>query len=96
MGDEPTALPTAGLGGLGDEPSEAALQPEESRDLLQPEETGIPVKALGLSPPPTGQSVLGQINTALLPSLTTSIRMRRSASGSAASCCSRRWKSAPI
>jgi hypothetical protein len=67
MGDEPTAAPTAGLGGLGDEPNDAALQPEENRDLLQPEETGIPVKALGLTPPPAGQSALGQINTALLP-----------------------------
>ena len=68
MGDEPPEAPSRALGGLGDEPSEAALQPEEeSRDLLQPEETGIPVKALGLSPPPTGQSALGQINTALLP-----------------------------
>lgn len=67
MGDEPPEAPSRALGGLGDEPSEAALQPEESRDLLQPEETGIPVKALGLSPPPAGQSALGQINTALLP-----------------------------
>ena len=68
MGDEPPEAPSRALGGLGDEPSEAAPQPEEeSRDLLQPEETGIPVRALGLSPPPAGQSALGQINTALLP-----------------------------
>lgn len=67
MGDESPAPARPALGGLGDEPSEAALQPEESEDALQPEETGIPVQALGLSPPPPGLSVFSQIHSALLP-----------------------------
>ena len=67
MGDEPTAPARPALGGLGDEPSEAGLQPEESEAALQPEETGIPVEALGLSPPPIGLSALSQIHSALLP-----------------------------
>jgi hypothetical protein len=67
MGDEAPGPARQALGGLGDEPSEAALQPEEDEDALQPEETGIPIRALGLSPPPAGQSALGQVNTALLP-----------------------------
>jgi hypothetical protein len=67
MGDESTAAPTGALGGLGDEPSEAALQPEEREEELLPEETGIPVRALGLSSPPPGLSALSSIYSALLP-----------------------------
>jgi hypothetical protein len=63
LGDEAESQPTgAPLGGLGDQPDSAALQPEE---------TGAPVedlaRSLGLAPPSTGYSVLGQIHTALLP-----------------------------
>ena len=54
------------LGGLGDEPSGAALQPEES----QPP-SGRRIRAfrqeLGLAPPPAGLSALSPIHTALLP-----------------------------
>jgi hypothetical protein len=71
LGDETSGPAKPALGGLGDEPSQAALQAEERADegayALQPEETGIPAKDLGLSPPPAGQYALGQINTALLP-----------------------------
>ena len=59
MGDETPPLPAIPpLGGLGDEPSEAATQPEE---------VGVPVEELGLASPPTGLSALRQIHTALLP-----------------------------
>ena len=68
MGDEAEPVPASpALGGLGDEPSGAALQPEESQAAIQPEETGIPAEELGLASPPAGLSALSPIHTALLP-----------------------------
>ncbi len=68
MGDEAEPVPASpALGGLGDEPSGAALQPEESQAAIQPEESGIPAEELGLAPPPAGLSALSPIHTALLP-----------------------------